>query len=175
MKITWVYEPTLPFPPDHEQVEVYRRFVDKTAHQMGAKVSLLRRTLCSALPEGFLFFFSNRPIQLALEECAYDQRASFAVRLVILGTSRQKSVELAEIISPAALVDGMGLAESLAEPDDGGAFFGLSALAGEVGASCLELPSLISDHYCLLQSEYPRALPHLLASYLQAYALAFAL
>jgi hypothetical protein len=171
--ITWVDEPRRG-PPNSmpSGSQRYARFINEVGRFAGVSIPLVQGFLREVAPsEGIILLDGSAHPTLVLDECAAEERADLARRLVPIDESRIRIFEnLLEPLSLPAAVDGMTLMEWESEdPDKPGAYgpYGRRDIAQLVGASCLMYES---ERYCYLHSLTHNGLPHLLADYLTAYA-----
>jgi hypothetical protein len=130
---------------------------------------VVKDALRRAPADTYVLFAASGDLSRSLAECGPDLAARLAPRVVLLDVSWQKALEQLEQHRLAGAVDSLRLSEWLAPSSNCAGPFGLRYLAQPLGASCAPLPALRSAHYCLLQSQQHRGMPHLLADYLVAY------
>lgn len=170
MRITLLFEPSadraIPFAVGPER---YQRLADELGRYAGAPVRIVNDLLRKAPADAYVLFAGSGDLSRSLADCGPVLAAQLAPRLVLLDVSWQKAIEQLEQHRLAGAVDSLRLSEWLARPSSSVAPFGLRYLAKPLGATCVPMPALRSAHYCLLQSEQHRGMPHLLADYLAAY------
>jgi transcriptional regulator with XRE-family HTH domain len=170
VRITLLFEPSadraVPFAAGAER---YQRLADELARYAGAQVQTVKGGLRSAPADAYVLFAGAGDLARSLSDCGPALAARLSTRIVLLDVSWQKALEQLESHRLAGAVDSLRLSEWLARPSSGTGPFGLRYLTHPLGVSCSPVPALRSAHYCLLQSERHRGLPHLLADYLAAY------
>lgn len=169
--ITWVYEPPRqPIAPMEVGVEGYASFIEEVGRHAGVRIPLIEGFLRDVAPaEGLILFNGSVHPRLALAECAAEEQAQLASRLVPIWLDRARILEgLLEPLSLPAAVDDMTIAEWEGDRAGSGAWgpYGLRDIGKLVGASCALFESA---RYCYLHSPTHQGLPHLLADYLAAY------
>lgn len=170
MRITLLFEPSadraIPFAAGPER---YQRLADELSRYSGIQVQIVKDVLRNAPSDAYVLFAGTGDVSRSLTDCGPALAARIAPRIVLLDVSWQKALEQLEKHRLAGAVDSLRLSEWLARPSSCAGPFGLRYLANSLGASCVPLPALRSAHYCLLQSEHHRGMPHLLVDYLAAY------
>lgn len=168
MRITLLFEPSagraIPFAAGLER---YQRLADELGRYAG--VQIIKDFLRKAPGDSYVLFAGSGDLSRSLADCGPELAARLAPRIVLLDVSWQKALEQLEKHRLAGAVDSLRLSEWLARPSSCTGPFGLCYLAKPLGASCVPMPAFRSAHYCLLQSEQHRGMPHLLADYLVAY------
>jgi hypothetical protein len=170
MQITLFLDPSgdraLPFGAGLER---YQRLADELGRYAGTNVPILKNVLANAPADGFVLLAGSGDLLRSLSNYDSPTVARIIARTVLLDVSWQRALEQLEGHRLAGAVDSLRLSEWLARPSSCAGPFGLRYLADSLGASCVPLPPLRSQHYCLLQSTWHRGMPHLLADYLTAY------
>jgi transcriptional regulator with XRE-family HTH domain len=170
MRIILLLEPsadgTFPFPAGPER---YQRLAHELSRYAGTQVQIIKDVLRKAPADAYVLFAGRGDLSRSLADCGPALAAQLAPSIVLLDVSWQKALEQLERHRLAGGVDSLRLSEWLARPSSCTGPFGLRYLTKPLAASCVPMPSFRSAHYCLLQSEYHRGMPHLLADYLAAY------
>jgi len=170
MRITLLIEPSrdpkIPFAAGPER---YRRLADELSRYAGTQVQIIKDILRKAPDDSYVLFAGGGDVSRGLADCGPALAARLAPRIMLLDVSWQRALEQLERHRLAGAVDSLRLSEWLARPSSCMGPFGLQNLAKPLGAFCAPLPAFRSAHYCLLQSEHHRGMPHLLADYLAAH------
>jgi hypothetical protein len=170
MKITLLIDrPTDPPIPFAAGPETYQRFAEELSTFAGTTVQIVRDAPVETLLDGYVLWVTSGDPASLLSRCDRVSASRLAARTVLLEGSWQKALEQLEKYRFAGAVDSLRMSEWLARPSSCKGPFGLRYLAKPLGARCSTLPWFRSEHYCLLESEQHRGMPHLLADYLAAY------
>jgi hypothetical protein len=170
MRITLLFEPSaerkMPFAAGAER---YRRFSEELGQYAGTLVPVVEGFLRNAPEDTYILFAGNGDLSHSLAGFSPDRAARLCSRIVLVDVSWQQTLKELERHRLAGAVDSLRMSEWLARPSSCKGPFGLRYLAKALGVSCASLPWFQSRHYCRLDSDRHRGMPHLLADYLTAY------
>ncbi len=170
MRITLLFEPSadrnVPFAAGPER---YQRFADELSRYAGTPVPIATDVLQNAPEDSYVLFAGSGDLTRSLVGCSPERVARLTPRIVLLDISWHQALEQLERHRLAGAVDSLRMSEWLGRPSSCTGPFGFRYLTKALGVSCLPLPAFRSKHYCLLESQRHRGMPHLLANYLTAY------
>jgi hypothetical protein len=170
MRITLLYEPSaerkIPFAAGAER---YHRFADELGRYAGIRVPVVEDSLRNAPTDAYILFAASGDLSRSLSACSPIQAAELPSRIVLLDIGWQQTLQELEQHRLAGAVDSLRMSEWLARPTSCKGPFGLKYFAKALGVNCSTLPWFQSKHYCRLDSNRHRGLPHLMADYLAAY------
>jgi len=159
--------------PNQVTPQIYGRFVEEVGRRAGVDIPFVEGFLRDVAPaDGFILLNASAHPVMVVGECAPEQQADLASRLIPIDEDRVRIFEkLLEPLSIPGAIESMSLMEwELQDPATIGArgLYGRHDIGEVVGARCNNL--FRSARYCYLESSTHYGLPHLLADYLAALA-----